>query len=81
MAPGTPSIEYVTGVPTQKLVVPAIEPGVAGVVSIVSASAEASLAPQALEAVTLMLPPLVLAVALIEFVDDVPVHPSGNVQV
>ena len=67
--------------PTQKVVVPAIEPGVARAVSIVSASAEASLAPQALEAVTLMLPPLVLAVALIEFVDDVPVHPSGNVQV
>ena len=67
--------------PTQKVVVPAIEPGVAGAVSIVSASAEASLAPQAFEAVTLMLPPLVLAVALIELVVDVPVHPPGNVQV
>ena len=67
--------------PTQKVVGPAIEPGVAGAVSIVSASAEASLAPQAFEAVTLMLPPLVLAVALIELVVDVPVHPPGNVQV
>ena len=67
------------GVPTQKVVVPAIEPGVVGV--FVTASVEASPAPHAFEAVTLIWPVVALAVASIELVVDAPVHPLGNVHV
>ena len=41
---------------------------------------ETLLVPQALLEVTDIFPPVPLAIALIELVVDVPVHPLGNVQ-
>ena len=66
--------------PAQKLVAPVIGPGVSNGIFTMIASEEGSLVSHALEAMTLMLPPLEFAVASIEFVMDVPVHPPGNVQ-
>ena len=61
--------------------VPAITPGVAGAVFTVIACEEAAEDPQVLFAVTLTFPPAKPAVAVIEFVVDVPVQPPGNVHV
>ena len=64
------------------VVVPLMGPGVTGVaVSTVIVCDEAADVPQALPAVTVMLPLVELAVVIIELVDDDPVHPLGNVHV
>ena len=60
---------------------PEIEPGVAGLVFTVMANVCADDEPQALFAITVMLPAVEEAVVLIELVVDVPVQPLGMVQV
>ena len=67
--------------PEQMVVVPEIAAGCAGVLLMVTANVCAVLLPQALSAVTVMLPPVDPTVVVIELVDDVPVHPPGNVHV
>ena len=68
--------------PEQIVVVPLMEPGVAGVaVSTVMACEEAADVPHPLLAVTVTLPAVELAIAVIELVVDVPVQPLGNVHV
>ena len=65
--------------PEQIVVVPLMEPGVAGVaVSTVMACEEAADV-HPLLAVTVTLPAVELAIAVIELVVDVPVQPVGNV--
>lgn len=59
----------------------AVMVGLAGVAFTVTAEIRADDCPHTLLAVTAMLPLLELAVAIIEVVVDVPVHPLGNVQV
>lgn len=60
---------------------PAMDPGAAGALLAVTASALADDAHVPLFAVTDISPEVVLAVASMEFVVDVPVQPSGNVHV
>lgn len=61
---------------------PEIDPGVAGIVlSLTSAKLAAEEFPQVLLAVTVTFPSVALAVAVILFVVDVPLHPPGKVQV
>ncbi len=60
---------------------PAILPGCAGVVAIVTASVLAVEGPQLLSAVTEIVPPLAPVVTVMEVVVLVPVHPLGKVQV
>jgi hypothetical protein len=67
--------------PEQIVVVPVMEPGVAGIVFTVIASVCGALLPQVLSAVTVIFPDVALAVAVILLVVDAPVHPPGNVQV
>lgn len=67
--------------PKQTAVFPVIAPGVDGIVFIVRAKFLGALVPQALLAVTVILPPVAFAVVVILFVVDVPLHPNGNVQV
>ena len=67
--------------PEHTVVLPVIEPGVAGVVFTVTASVWAVEAPHALLAVTVMFPLLAPAVVLMLLVVLVPVHPPGKVQV
>jgi hypothetical protein len=63
-------------------VLPVIVPGCAGnVQAIVTASVLVGPAPQVLFALTVILPPAVPAVAVIEVVVDVPDQPEGKVQV
>ena len=81
VAPATAAIEYVFVVPEQIVAVPEIVPGVAGIVFTTTAKVCPEEFPQALFAVTVIFPLVALAVALIEFVVDVPVQPPGNVQV
>ena len=57
-----------------------IAPVVAGVVG-VTANVDAVVTTQAPTAATLTLPDVVLGVAVIELVVEVPVHPPGKVQV
>ena len=56
-------------------------PGVFGTVFTDIAKVCAADDPQALSAVTVIFPLKVLAVVLMEFVDEIPVHPEGKVQV
>jgi hypothetical protein len=56
-------------------------PGVAGNEFTVTASDWAVEEPQVLFAVTVILPPVLLAVVVILVVVDVPDHPEGNVHV
>ena len=56
-------------------------PGCAGVVAKVTARFRGVDEPQVLFAVTEIVPPPPPAVAVIEFEEDVPVHPLGSVQV
>lgn len=56
-------------------------PGVAGMLLTVTASVLTPEDPQALFAVTVTFPLVELAVALIDVVVEVPVHPPGNTQV
>ena len=66
--------------PAQSVVAPVMGPDATGGEFTIIVREEGSLVSQALEAMTLMLPPLEFAVASMEFVVDVPVHPLGNVQ-
>ena len=66
--------------PEQIVVVPLMEPGVAGVaICTVMACEEAADVPHTLLAAMVRLPLVTLAVAVIELVVDVPVQPLGNV--
>jgi hypothetical protein len=56
-------------------------PGIAGMLPVVTVKVCAALLSQLLLAVTEIVPELVPAVRVIEFVVDVPVHPPGKVQV
>ena len=56
-------------------------PGCAGRAETVVASVLAGLLPQALFAITEMVPPEVLVVTVIVFEVDDPVHPDGRLQV
>ena len=47
---------------------------------VVTLSVRAGLVPQAFEAVTEMVPDAAPAVVVMELVDEVPLHPEGNVQ-
>jgi hypothetical protein len=67
--------------PEQMVVVPEIVPGVAGTGLTVTPSVCTTELPQVLFAVTVIFPLVELAVVLIEFVVDTPLHPPGNVQV
>ena len=80
MAPLTGVTLYVLVDPEQIVVVPLIEPGVAGMVITDTGCAEADEVPHVFTAVTEMVPLVVLAVMLIELVVEFPVQPSGNVQ-
>ncbi len=60
---------------------PPIDPGCAGVVDTVTISVLAGPAPHELSAVTEMVPPDEPAVALIDAVVELPLHPEGKVQV
>ena len=67
--------------PSQTLALPLIVPGWAGTVVTVTPSVRSLLVPQELLAVTVMSPPVASAVALIDVVVELPVHPDGKVQV
>ena len=80
----TDVILYVTLLPAHGEAFPEIAPGVAGVATTVTASVFGGLAPHALCAVTLILPPVVPAFTVADM--DVGVlflklHPAGIVQV
>ena len=60
---------------------PEMVPGWSGIIVTVTLLLRGGLEPQALSAVTVIFPPLVPAVALIEVVDELPVQPEGKVQV
>ena len=60
---------------------PLIVAGELGAVFVVTANVWAIDEPQELFAVTVMLPPVVLATAEREFVVEVPIQPPGKVQV
>jgi hypothetical protein len=60
---------------------PVIVPGVAGIVFTVIANDFTADEPQSLFAVTVIFPDKVLAVVIIEFVIEDPVHPEGKVHV
>jgi hypothetical protein len=81
VAPATGETEYVLFVPEQTVGLPEIVPGVAGILPVVTESACADEVPQLLVAVTVMVPPEVPVVELIEFVVEVPVHEAGSVHV
>ena len=82
VAPVTDAILYVSLEAEHTSALPAIVPGVPGVdVDTVTAMVRAELLPQALFAVTDMVPPVVLGVTLILLVVELPVQPVGNVQV
>lgn len=72
---------YVFELPAQIEAAPLMAPGVGGIIFITMACEEAAEVPQPLLAVTVMLPAVELAVAVIELVVDVPVQPPGKVQV
>ncbi len=56
-------------------------PGVAGILITVTLNVRGEEEPQELFAVTVILTLVELAVVTMEFVVEVPVHPTGNVQV
>jgi hypothetical protein len=62
-------------------ILPLIVPGVGGAVINATASVCAEEVPQSLLAVTVIFPGVALAVAVIEFVVEVPVQPDGKVHV
>jgi hypothetical protein len=72
---------YVLEVPEQTVELPETDPGVAGAVFTFTLTVFAADELHALFAVTVIFPPVVPAVAVIEFVVDIPVHSTGNVQV
>lgn len=81
VAPATADIEYEFNVPEQIIVVPEIDPGVAGIVLTVIAKLAAEELPQLLFAVTVIFPLVELAVVRMLLVVEVPLHPDGNVHV
>ena len=81
VAPLTGAMEKVSKAPLHKVAVPLIAPGVAGGVVTVTVNVCAEEVPQLLPAVTETVPPTVPAVAIMIFVDDVPVQPFGSDQV
>ena len=81
MAPLTVAMLYVCAVPEQTADAPLMVAGCAGTAFTPTARVCAALVPQVLLAVTVMFPPVAPAVALIELVVDVPLHPPGNVHV
>ena len=68
-------------VPWQTVAKPDIVPGWAGAVITDTIRVLAVLVPQVFVAVTDIVPPVVPAVAVIDVVLELPVHPDGNVQV
>jgi hypothetical protein len=77
----TAEIENVFDVPEQIEAFPVIDPGKAGTEFTVIANVCAVEEPQALFALTVMLPLTAPAVAVILVVVEVPVQPDGNVHV
>lgn len=67
--------------PEQIVALPLIKPGVAGTLFTVNAKVCKVEDPQELLAVTVMLPPVVPAVALMLIDEEVPDQPPGKVQV
>lgn len=67
--------------PEHILALPLIVPGVAGALVVATASVCTADEPQALLAVTAMLPLVALAAVVIDAVVDVPVQPLGSVHV
>ena len=80
VAPLTGVIENVSVLPLQLVAGPEIVPGVPGTADMVTDKFAAPELPQVLCAVTLILPPVALAIALIVDVVELPLHPFGNVQ-
>ena len=80
VAPDTAVIEYVLRLPEQIVVLPVIGPGVAGMLITFTTNDCAADVPHALLAVTVIFPLEALAVAAMELLTEVPLHPEGNVQ-
>lgn len=72
---------YVFELPEQTMVLPLMLPGVAGMVFTVTDNDCTADEPQLLFADTVTFPLVVLAVAVMELVMEVPAQPLGNVQV
>jgi hypothetical protein len=66
--------------PAQTVALPLMVPGVGGAAPTDTVRLAAGDVPQAFEAATVTVPPVGPAVAVMEFVAEVPVHPPGNVQ-
>lgn len=81
VAPETDATLYEIVEPAHGLALPVMLPGVAGIFVTVTFKVCAEEGPQVLLAVTLIVPPALPAVALIEFVVDAPVQPTGKVHV
>ena len=81
MAPFTDAMEYVLVVPSHTVAAPLMVDGVLGIAFTSTASDCAPELPQVLSAVTEIVPPAALAVALILSVVDVPLQPFGKDQV
>ena len=80
VTPATTGTEYVCVVPTHGAASPVIVPGCEGAAMGATASVEGADAPQLFDAVTETLPPPAPTVALMLAVVDVPVHPTGRLQ-
>ena len=81
MAPATAAMLYVFELPEQTVVLPVMAPGWAMTPDTVTDNVLGVDEPQALFAVTEMFPLVALAVVVIDVVVDVPVQPTGKVQV
>lgn len=79
-APFTGDIEYVFELAGHMVALPEMAPVMSGKLLMVTFKVLAPEDPQVLLALTLILPPIVPAVAVIEFIVELPVHPDGNVQ-
>jgi hypothetical protein len=64
----------------QTVASPMMDPGLGGAASTETAMPVAEDVPQAFVAVTVTVPPVDPAIAVMEFVVEVPGHPPGNVQ-
>jgi hypothetical protein len=71
----------VADVPAQTVALPLMEPGVGGTAPTETVRLAAGDVPQAFEAATVTTPPAGPAVAVMEFVVEVPDQPPGSVQV
>ena len=70
-------MEYVCDEPAHTPAVPVMAPGCATVATL-TARLCAALVPQPLVAATVRVPPALLAVAVIEFTEEEPLHPAGS---